>query len=161
MSIVVSDTSPIRALHFLKQTALLQHLFGTVIVPPAVAIELAQPRNPFEPVDLSIMAFVEVRAPHDQQRVAQYAAALDIGEAEAIALAVELGATLLIDEIEGRAAAAAAGVPFVGVLGVLARAKRHGLIDEVRPLLDRLRSELRFRIAQKLYEQFLEAIGES
>lgn len=75
-------------------------------------------------------------------------------------LAVELGATLLIDEIEGRAAAAAAGVPFIGVLGVLSRAKREGLVDEVRPLLDRLRSELRFRIAQKLYEQFLQAIGE-
>src|SRR5437016_8380113 len=160
MSIVVSDTSPIRALHFLKQTALLQHIFGTVIVPPAVASELAQPRTPFESIDLSIMAFVEVRAPHDHQRVAQYAAVLDAGEAEAIALAVELGATLLIDEIEGRAAAAAAGVPFVGVLGVLARAKREGLINELRPLIDRLRIELRFRIAEKLYKEFLDANGE-
>jgi predicted nucleic acid-binding protein len=108
-----------------------------------------------------ILPFVEIRAPHDQQRVAQYAAALDLGEAEAIALAIELGTMLLIDETGGRAAAAAAGVPFVGVLGVLARAKRDGLIDEVRPMLDRLRSELRFRIAQELYEQFLSAIGES
>lgn len=77
MSIVVSDTSPIRALHFLGQTALLQHLFGTVIVPPAVARELAQPRIPFESINLSVMAFVEVRAPHDPQCVAHYAAALD------------------------------------------------------------------------------------
>jgi predicted nucleic acid-binding protein len=53
---------------------------------------------------------------------------LDIGEAEAIVLAIELGTMLLIDEIDGRTAAAAAGVPFVGVLGVLARAKRDGLI---------------------------------
>ena len=54
---------------------------------------------------------------------------LDIGEAEAITLAAELGALLLIDEIDGRAAAAAAGIPFVGVLGVLARAKR----ERVKP----------------------------
>ena len=160
MSIVVSDTSPIRAFHFLKQTGLLQHLFGTVFVPPAVAGELARPRQGFEPIDLSIISFVEVRAPHDQQRVEHYAAALDLGEAEAIALAIELRVMPLIDETEGRAAAAAAGVPFVGVLGVLARAKRDSLIEEVRPMLDRLRSELRFRIAQELYEQYLAAIGE-
>ena len=109
--IVVSDTSPIRAFHFLKQTDLLRYLFGTVIVPPAVAGELTHPHRTFAPMDLSAMPFVEVRTPNDQRRVAQYAATLDIGEAEAIALAVELGAMLLIDEIDGRAAAAAAGVP--------------------------------------------------
>ena len=160
MSIVVSDTSPIRALHFLAQTVLLQQLFGTVIVPPIVADELAHSRTPYGPIHVVRIPFIEIRAPLDQQRVLQYAAALDAGEAQAIVLAVELGATLLIDEIDGRAAAAAAGVPFIGVLGVLARAKREGLIDEVRPLLDRLRSGLRFRIAQKLYEEFLQSIGE-
>jgi hypothetical protein len=36
-----------------------------------------------------------------------------------MALAVELGATLLIDETDGRATAAAAQVPFIGVLGIL------------------------------------------
>ncbi len=128
MSIVVSDTSPIRAFHFLRQISLLQRLFGAVIIPPAVANELIHPAHPFEPLDLSVIPFVEVRAPHDQQRVAHYANSLDIGEAEAITLAAELGALLLIDEIDGRAAAAAAGIPFVGVLGVLARAKREHLM---------------------------------
>jgi|SRR2546428_9084052 len=107
MSIVVSDTSPIRAFHFLRQISLLQRLFGAVIIPPAVANELIHPAHPFEPLDLSVIPFVEVRAPHDQQRVAHYANSLDIGEAEAITLAAELGALLLIDEIDGRAAAAA------------------------------------------------------
>jgi len=48
----------------------------------------------------------------------------------------------------------------MGVLGVLSLAKRERLLSEVRPLLDRLRLELRFRIAPKLYDQFLKAIGE-
>jgi predicted nucleic acid-binding protein len=51
MSIVVSDTSPIRVFHYLKQTSLLQRLFGTVIVPPAVAVELTRPRPAFEPIE--------------------------------------------------------------------------------------------------------------
>ena len=95
-----------------------------------------------------------------EQLVQTYVEAIDAGEAEAIVLAIELKATLLIDEVAGRTAAAAAGVPYMGVLGVLSLAKRQKLISEVRPLLDRLRLELRFRIAQNLYDQFLKAIGE-
>ena len=103
----------------------------------------------------------EIRTPHDQQLVQKYVEAIDTGEAQAIVLAIELKATLLIDdEVAGRTAAAAAGVPYMGVLGVLSLAKHQRLISEVRPLLDRLRLELRFRIAQKLYDQFLKSIGE-
>jgi len=158
--IVVSDTSPIRALHFLAQIKLLDQLFGTVVVPPIVADELARPRPPFSPVDVSTFPNFEIRTPHDQQLVQKYVETIDTGEAQAIVLAIELKATLLIDEVAGRTAAAAAGVPYMGVLGVLSLAKHQRLISEVRPLLDRLRLELRFRIAQKLYDQFLKSIGE-
>ena len=159
--IVVSDTSPIRALHFLAQIKLLEQLFGTVVVPPIVADELARPRPPFSGVDVSAFPNFEIRTPHDQQLVQKYVEAIDTGEAQAIVLAIELKATLLIDdEVAGRTAAAAAGVPYMGVLGVLSLAKHQRLISEVRPLLDRLRLELRFRIAQKLYDQFLKSIGE-
>ena len=89
-----------------------------------MARELAEPRRPFESVDVSALAFFEVHAPLNADRVAQYAEELDAGEAEPIALAVELGATLLIDETDGRAAAAAAQVPFIGVLGILGQSKR-------------------------------------
>ena len=43
MSVVVSDTSPIRALKHLKLTSLLTQLFGEVLVPPGVADELRNP----------------------------------------------------------------------------------------------------------------------
>ena len=125
-----------------------------------VADELARPRPPFSGADVSAFPNFEIRTPHDQQLVQKYVEAIDTGEAQAIVLAIELKATLLIDEVAGRTAAAAAGVPYMGVLGVLSLAKHQRLISEVRPLLDRLRLELRFRIAQKLYDQFLKSIGE-
>ena len=109
---------------------------------------------------MSTLPNFEIRTPHDQQLVQKYVETIDTGEAQAIVLAIELKATLLIDEVAGRTAAAAAGVPYMGVLGVLSLAKHQRLISEVRPLLDRLRLELRFRIAQKLYDQFLKSIGE-
>jgi hypothetical protein len=90
MAIVVSDTSPIRALHFLAQIGLLEQLFGAIIVPPAVARELAQPRPPFTPINVSAFNNFEIRAPRDQQLVQTYVESIDAGEAEAIVLAIEL-----------------------------------------------------------------------
>ena len=74
--IVVSDTSPIRALAFLKQLAILDKLFGTVVIPPAVANELRNPARlaPEEsPPDLSRFSFIEVRTPVGQARVVELA----------------------------------------------------------------------------------------
>jgi len=81
MAIVVSDTSPIRALNFLEQITLLEQLFGTTIVPPAVADELARPRPPFSSIDVSAFRSFEIRAPHDRQLVQTYVETIDAGEA--------------------------------------------------------------------------------
>jgi hypothetical protein len=51
VAIVVSDTSPIRALHQIGQLSLLEYLFGDVLIPPAVMEELAAPRRNFPPLD--------------------------------------------------------------------------------------------------------------
>jgi predicted nucleic acid-binding protein len=142
VSIVVSDTSPLRALNHLGALVLLERLYGSVIVPPAVASEFASPRGPAAAVIVGNIPFVSVQAPTSVVRVQQF---LDPGEAEAIALAIEIKAeALLIDEARGRAMAASAGLSFVGVLGILQRSKREGLIPEIRSRLDRLRSEIQF-----------------
>src|SRR4051812_27170619 len=160
MSIVVSDTSPTRALHHIAQLDLLHRLFGDV-VPPAVVSELLRPRGHFAPVDVTKYPFLSVRTPTDPSVAARFRNTLDAGEAEAIALAIELSASaLLIDETAGRAAAAAAGIPYIGVLGVFSRAKRAGYIAQVRPLVDRLRGELKFRMNDSLYERYVRSIGE-
>ena len=65
---------------------------------------------------------------------------LDLGEAEAIALAVETNADLLIvDERLAVVSAQHFGLNIIGVIGVLIDAKHHGLITEIKPYLDQLR----------------------
>lgn len=81
---------------------------------------------------------------------------LDIGEAEGIALALELEADLLlIDERLGRMTAKYFDLEILGLLGILVQAKQEGLINEIRPLLDQLRFEIGFRISKQLYREVL------
>lgn len=160
MSAVVSDTSVIRAFSFLHQIELLQRLFDTIILPTAVANELAHPAGQFEPI-IPSDPFFEVRAPANHWLVENLLSALDLGESEAIALAVEWKIdTILMDEAAGRRVAAQHHLRPMGVLGVLELAKADHLIAEARPMVDHLRRELSFRVSDDLYKTFVKRIGE-
>jgi uncharacterized protein len=161
LAVVVSDTSPIRALAFVDALSLLHALFGEVLVPSAVEQELRTPRDGGAPVDLTQVPFIQVCQPTDLSRIAELRADLDPGEAEAIALAGQIGATLLlIDERKGRRFAQAAGFQTMGALGVLLRAKKANLIPAIKPKLCQLRDGLRFFIADELFDELLDVAGE-
>lgn len=159
--LVVSDTSPLRALHFLKLKWLLRAMFDDVVIPPAVARELERPSSNLPAIALKQFADVRVVVPLHRAAVDALPSELDPGEREAIALARELDAdAILIDERIGRAIATADGLTVVGVIGILQKAKTLGLIPAIRPLLDSLRSELNFYVSQSLYERTCRDAGE-
>lgn len=159
MSVIISDTSPLVCLHHLGLKDLLAELFGTVIIPSAVASELAE--SAAGPIEVGLIPWLVVQDPKDIAPVTSRHPRLDDGEAAAIALAVELGANLLlIDETTGRAAAASWGLKTTGTIGVLLRGKANGRVVELRPLLDRLINELNFFISKNIYEVALRAAGE-
>ncbi len=86
---------------------------------------------------------------------------LDAGEAEAIALAIEIEADwLLMDERLGRETAHHFGLRYVGLVGILSAAKQRGDLKALRPHLDRLRDVAGFRVSSALYEQVLRDAGE-
>ena len=86
---------------------------------------------------------------------------LDPGEAETIALALELNADLvLLDEKSGRAHARRFDLTVVGVIGILLEAKSKQLIPTVKVELDNLRQKAGFYISAKLYQHALSLAGE-
>ncbi|HXM44262.1 MAG TPA: hypothetical protein VN924_23705 [Bryobacteraceae bacterium] len=133
--IVVSDTSPILNLARIGRLDLLQLLYRQVLIPDAVFEELTDSKRDLPPaIDLASMQWLIVLAATNQSRIGELLENLDAGEAEAIVLAIELQADLLlVDERRGRRAAAAAGLTIMGLIGVVARAKRAGLIDRAKP----------------------------
>jgi predicted nucleic acid-binding protein len=161
LSIVVSDTSPIRALAHLDCLHLLRDLFNEVLVPPAVASELEKPRSRFRPISLQEFVFIKIRAPQNEKAVAELQVTLGPGEAEALILAIEVRAdAILIDESAGRTEALRRGLAPLGVLGILLRAKQRGLVAALQPLLDRLQNELGFFISNELRSIVLKQAGE-
>lgn len=161
MIVVVSDTSPLRALHHLRLLNVLDRLFEHVLVPPAVEAELIRALGRSAAASILAVAPVRLEAPRDSARVQSLRRTLDAGESEAIVLATETDAhAVLIDEAAGRAAARAVGLRPIGVLGVLLQAKQDGFLKELRPLMDELRSGLNFFISAPLREEVLRAAGE-
>lgn len=87
-------------------------------------------------------------------------AALDIGEAAVIQLALENSISLVcIDELKGRRAALAVGLKVVGSLGLLGKAKTLGLIRQVKPFIDKAKSAGIY-YDDNLIEAFLKSLGE-
>jgi predicted nucleic acid-binding protein len=160
--IVVSDTSPLRALAHLGLLDLLGTMFGEVYVPPGVVDELRRPRRRFPSLDLSGIPSVRVHAPSDAALVTELMRRLDLGEAQAIVIALELKAkTLLMDEASGRSEARQRGLEVTGVLGVLRDAKLAGLVPAAGPLIDELVNGLGFFVLEALRAQILIDCGES
>ena len=86
---------------------------------------------------------------------------LDLGEAEAIILALEQEADLLLlDELAGRTVAESFQIAFTGSIGCLIEAKRIGIIPKIKPMLDAMRMEARFWVNPLLYARILEEQGE-
>ena len=101
-----------------------------------------------------------MQTPKDELAVRALTVELGTGEASAIILAQELGASpLLIDEIRGRRIAQGLGLQVRGTLEILARAKREGRIRNLKEMLDLLRARGTW-INQELYEETLRLVGE-
>ena len=118
--IVIADTSPLHYLVLLEHSAILQHLYGRVIVPKAVVRELHAERTPprVRQWIASPPSWLEVReitVPLDPML-----AELDPGEREAIALAEALRAdALILDEKRGRREAERRKLRVIGTVRVL------------------------------------------
>lgn len=157
---VVSNTSPLRYLVAAGHADLLARLFGEILIPAGVADELsdgAAPlqvrewiKNPPEWLHIHPLQF----SPDQELMVA-----LDRGEREAIQLAIEQSADLLImDEWKGRAVVQRRGIPLVGALGILGIAYQQRLIDHPLKILSGIRQQ-GFHISDSLIAKFKALLG--
>ena len=146
MRIVIADTSPLNYLICLGCVDILRALHSQLLAPRAVFAELSHPSAPPEVREWlkdrpSWIEFVPV-----SEMDLTLPVHLGAGEKEAISLAQSTtGSVLLIDDRDGRLAAAERKIEIAGTMAVLSEASLRGLLD-LRETVVRLRT-LGFRIS--------------
>ena len=146
---VICNTSPLQYLHQIGQLELLPALVSRVVVPTAVAEELAEGRR--RGLDLPVpemLPWVELAVPANEQ-VVRLVADLGPGETEVLLLALEqTDPVVILDDALARRHAEMLGISLTGTLGILLDAKRRGLVPALIPLIDDLQ-RLGFRLSER------------
>lgn len=158
---VVVDTAPLISLDACDQIDILRRLYAHVIVPREVDRELSVGGETALPNGLTLAhrKWIKVRTLRSTPS-RLLLSALDRGEAEVIALALEIRCPLvLLDELRARDIARAMGLQCVGTLGLLLRAKNDGLLKAIGPSIDLMRSK-GIRLGESLIELVLHQAGE-
>jgi len=161
--IVVCNTSPIINLAAINQLGLLHELYDEIIIPQAVYHEITvigagQPGAN----EVRKSYWIKTKEVNSKTLVKALKMELDDGEAEAIALSVELNADLLlIDEKIARSVASRFDLIYTGLLGLLIEAKSKGIIQKLKPVVDELKEKAGFWISAKLYFRTLSIVNES
>lgn len=160
---VVSNTSVLIGLSSIGLLQLLRDRFPEgILIPEAVWREVVVEGGDRPGAqDVSEANWIEVHKVNDDRIVRLLRAELDEGEAEAIALALEQNAKLvLLDERDGRQAAMKMDLSVLGTIGILIWARKAGKIENLREHLDALHSRGKFRFSNNLYERALREGGE-
>lgn len=159
--VVISDTTAIIHLSRIRALHLLKDLYGQLIIPEAVYDELLR-HGHAQPGALEVInaSWIKVEAVRNPAVVRKLRTGLDLGESEAIALALEKNAdVLIIDEVAGRLEAKKLRLRIIGMVGVLLQAKKEQLIPEIRSYLDAL-DRTGFRLGKDLRDLALRQAGE-
>jgi predicted nucleic acid-binding protein len=152
--IVVADTSPLNYLIRLGRPDVLRAIFGRVLVPRAVLMEMQHPEAPPEVSAWAAAPPAWIEPMQVQRLDESLAAELGAGEREAISLAIEVRAdVLLIDERAGRREAEARHIAVAGTLAVLLQASLRGYFD-LPEAMKRVR-EFGFRVSRPIEELML------
>ena len=132
---IVSNTTPILSFIKIDRLDILRTLYKEILIPEAVYRELEEGKNKYY-VNISNENWIKILTVKNKNFVEQLEEKLDRGEAEAIALSLEISADLLlIDEKIGRKFAEENGLKITGTIGILLKAKKKGIIKEVKPLI--------------------------
>lgn len=162
--LVVSNTSPLLNLAIIEHLFLVREQFAEIIIPTEVKKELRINENlPGSQILKEAIEtdWIKVRSLKAADFMQVLRRDLDKGEAEAIALAVELKSDwLLLDEKEGRRIARLLGLKVTGILGIILRGWYEGKVSSVKEVIEQLRTQAHFHIAPSLETQILKETGE-
>ncbi|GGA31447.1 DUF3368 domain-containing protein [Okeania sp. KiyG1] len=139
---VISNTSPIQYLYQTNLIELLPQLYGSIILPQGVVLELEDGKNLGVAVPkIENYSWFQIY-PSPDLNLTEFSKMGDIlgrGEKEVMALGLEISDSLaIIDDGLARSYARDLGIKITGTVGVLLKAKQTGYLDLIKPVLEEL-----------------------
>ena len=153
---VVSNSSPLIHLAKIGHLDLLKYFFDKIIVSEVVYKEcVIEGKGREDAKKIEKAEWIKVAKIRDENLKRALMMVLDEGEAEAIVLALEESADLiLLDDYEAREVSRNYELTITGVIGILIRAKEEGKIGSLKEEVEKLK-ETGFWIRGDLYTKIL------
>lgn len=158
---LVCDTSLLLYLGRIENEDLLQVLFEKVYVTEQVVLELDAGRLlRSDTINPRLLDWITLVSISQEEIDALPPNRLGIGEQSVIAYASShVNCVAGLDDRQARVLAEQLALKVVGVIGILLKAKRAGLLSSVRPFLEIVQAQ-GFRMAKELYEEAVRLAGE-
>lgn len=159
--ICVVNASPLIFLTYIDGLGLLSQLSRKVVVPSA-ALEEVMAGQGFDPSLQQIGGRAEWLTVVPDRVVPPEVAGWDLGSGESQVLAfasLNQGCETVLDDLQARRCARSLGIATTGTLGILLRAKKAGLIQAARPLVEEL-LQRRMYLSRDLVESALADVDE-
>ena len=155
---IVTNSTPLIELSKINQLNLLRKVYGSILIPEEVYIEVVvNGAGKQGAAEVGTAEWIHRQSVTNMNQVIelQNQKSLHLGECATIVLAQELHAEqVILDDNAARQEAIARGLPVIGTVGILLIAKNRLIIPKVKPILDNLRVQ-GTRISQSLYNQTL------
>lgn len=143
--VVIADTSYLIIFDSIDSLEILEKSYDEIITTPEVADEFGK----------SLPRWIKIESVVDKKYQKLIEDQLDIGESSAIVLAVEKkNITVILDDLKARKLARQLGLRITGTLGIISRAKEIGVINKVKPFVEKLKKS-NFWISEELIDNFL------
>jgi predicted nucleic acid-binding protein len=128
--IIISDTACLIGLTNIGRIDILKEMSSSVIVTPEVAKEFGEP----------LPEWITIKVVSDSEKIKILNKFIGLGESSAIALAIEIGnALLIVDDKRARQFALSLDLEITGTLGLLIRAYKNGIINDIDSVIASLR----------------------
>ena len=147
---IIADTSCLVLLEKIDKLDILRKLYGNITITPVIANEFGS----------ELPNWMEVRKTEDQKYQRLLETNIDPGEASGIALAVEIGGLLILDDKKARTLAQELKLDVTGTLGVLVDATRNNHISSFDQVLKRIK-QTNFHLSEDLEQKLLTLVNES
>ncbi len=146
--VVIADTTCFILLDKIGELNLLRSLFGSVVTTTIIASEFGD----------SLPEWVRIKEVKDV--LFQSTLDVDRGEASAIALAIESPPSLIVlDDDKARKKARKLQLNVTGTLGLFLKAKREGIIPDVKSMLIKVQ-KTNFHYSESVFNEILKLAGE-